>query len=181
MVDRPFADFRLAAGQREKLGMSPRRADRHGTEIVNAVDLDRARLDHAVNAGDEVHAEVVTQLEMVEAQGEDFLNHLFAARVAAGIPSRCKPEDHVFRNEQGGILPVGRNPAPRYAICALEVLLSTSVLDLEARRLKRTDARPRGLPPLLFAGLLKVPMGPDLTHDPFFIQLLLQAAQRLVH
>ena len=95
VVDRPLADFRVRAGQREKLGMSPRRADRHGAEVVNAVDLDRSFPDHFVETGNEVHAEVVAQFHMVEAQAEDFLDHFFAARVAACVPSRCESEDHV--------------------------------------------------------------------------------------
>ena len=133
---------------------------------MHAVGLDMAGRDHGAHAGNEIGGEVEAQLDMVDAQIEDFADHGFAGFVAACVPAGCQAEDHDGLKQESSLKDF--QGAFRDSKTESDVV-------------RRASARTGCLAAALLAGLLEVTMGTDLLHDPFLVHDLLEASHRLVH
>ena len=96
MDDGEFAFAAVGGAGGIEFGVGAGGADGDGAEVVDAVDADGAGADHGLDAGDEFGAQVVTEFDAVEAEGEDFLDHGFAGEVAAGVPAGAEGEGPHF-------------------------------------------------------------------------------------
>lgn len=63
-----------------------------GAEVVDADDGDGVGFDHLEEAWEEFGAEVVSDFDAGETEGEDFLDHGAAVGVAVGVPTGTEGE-----------------------------------------------------------------------------------------
>jgi hypothetical protein len=87
VLDGQFALARAFVGKFVKVRRGVRHAHRQRAEIVQAGNLDLARVHRVEDARHEADADAVAQLGVFKAEVADFAQHGASVRVAVGIPA----------------------------------------------------------------------------------------------
>ena len=90
VLDRQFALARPLVGKFVEVRRGMIHAQRQRTKIVEAGNLDLARVHGLQDAGQQTEPDAVAELGIFKAEVADFAQHGAAVRVAVGIPAGGK-------------------------------------------------------------------------------------------